>query len=394
MAAAAGLLSAAGRRLTRSSASSIICREVSGHHKLTIAGCAAPLTATTTIPSAKSKPFEVAGYSWQIACKPHRSIWRGDHVSLELASGGWHWQETHPVKFRFTLLDRAGEPVPEHSRGSTEACVFGGGSRSTHGIHDFITWKDLEASGCLDGDRFTVRCDVTVIKDWAETKDDGVVEAPVSGGAAAPASGVAVVPPPSLHEHLGSLLRKKQGTDVTIALAVAGGEEEEQIRSYDAHWGMLAVRSPVFAAELNAAAEKKVPGGGGVRRRLVIRDMEPKVFEAMLHFVYTDTLPEKMEDREDAVAVAQGLLAAAHRYKLDRLKLMCEAMLCNRIDVDNVAGTLAAAERHGCRALKDACLEFMASPGNLKAVMETEGYQKMKANCQAALVEFALKQDN
>ncbi|CAN6348027.1 unnamed protein product [Urochloa humidicola] len=386
--AAAAMLSAAGRRLSRCSASTIVCREVSGHHKLTITGWAPPLPPT--IPTATSKPFEVAGYSWRIACKPQRSFWLGDHVSLELAYNGW--EKTHPVKFRFTILDRAGEPVPELSRGSTEACVFDSGITSTHGFHDFIRWKELEASGCLDGDRFAVRCDVTVVKDWAEAKDDGGADADAAAPAAASGGGGAVSPP-SLQEHLGSLLRKKQGTDVTIDLA---GGEEEDIRSYDAHGGMLAVRSPVFAAELHAAPEKKVPGGGsGVRRRLVIRDMEPKVFEAMLHFIYTDALPEKMEEvGEDAVAMAQGLLAAAHRYKIDRLKLMCEAMLCDRIGVDNVASVLAVADKHGCRVLKDACLEFMALPGNLKAVMETEGYKKMKANCQAALVEFALKQDN
>ncbi|CAN6361293.1 unnamed protein product [Urochloa humidicola] len=379
MAAAAGMLSAAGRRLSRSSASTIVCREVTGHHRLTIAGWAPALP--TTIPSATSKPFEVGGYTWQIACKPYRSMWRGNHVSFQLAYDGW--RRTDPVKFKFTLLDRAGEPVPELSCGSTETCVvFDSDSKK---FHDFIRWKDLQDSGCLDGDRFAVRCDVTVVKDWAETKDDG---SDIADAAAPAASGGVVPSPPSLQEHLGSLLRKKQGTDVTIELAGGGAEAQEEGRSYDAHWGMLVVRSPVLAAELHARAEKPV----GARRRVVIRDMEPKVVDAMLHFIYTDTLPEKMEeDGDGAVATAQGLLAAAHRYELHRLKLMCEAMLCDRIGVDNVAGTLAVAEKHGCRVLKDACLEFMASPGNLKAVMETEGYQKVKANCQAALVEFALR---
>ncbi|CAN6352000.1 unnamed protein product [Urochloa humidicola] len=375
-AAAASLLSAAGRRLSRSSGSTIVCREITGHHKLTIAGWAPPLFTTKAIPTATSKPFEVAGYTWRIACKPYRSVWRGNHVSLELAYDGW--RETDPVKFKFTVLDRAGDPVPELSRRSPETRVFHGESASTHGFRGFVRWKDLQDFGCLHGDgRFAVRCDVTVIKDWAETSN-AAAGAPATGG----------VPPSDLHEHLGSLLWKKEGTDVTIDLAAGG--EEEGIRSYDAHWGMLAARSPVFAAGMKAP-------GGGLRRHVAVWDMEPKVFEAMLRFIYTDTLPEKKmeeEGEEGAVAMARGLLAAAHRYKIDRLKLMCEAMLCERIGVGTVAETLAAAERHGCRALKDACLEFMASPGKLKAVMETQGYQKEKANCQAALVEFALRQDN
>jgi hypothetical protein len=33
----------------------------------------------------------------------------------------------------------------------------------------------------------------------------------------------------------------------------------------------------------------------------------------------------------------------------------------------------------------------MAVPGNLKQVMDTEGYEKIKANCPAVLLEFAME---
>jgi speckle-type POZ protein len=379
----ATLLSAAGRRLSRSSASTIVCREVSGHHKLTIEGFAPPLTAT--VPNANatsSKAFEVAGYSWRIAYQPYRTFLRGDYVSLKLAYDGW-W-ETDPVKFKFTLLDHAGEPVPKHSRSTAGVRVVFNSQSRIHGFDDFIRWKDLEASGCLKDGRFAVRCDIAVSKDRAKTIDD-------DEGAAAPPAASVVVPPPNLHEHLKDLLWKKKGTtDVAIDL---GGGNGEETTTYDAHGWLLAARSPVFEAELLAAAKEKVPGG--VRRRVEIRGVDPKVFKAMLHFMYTDALPEKVEeeDEAEAMAMAQGLLAAADRYKLERLKLMCEEMLCNRIDMDTVAGTLAVAEKHGCRALKDACLEFLASPGNLKAFMEAGGFEKMKAhNCAATVMEFALKQ--
>ncbi|GJN34794.1 hypothetical protein PR202_gb23490 [Eleusine coracana subsp. coracana] len=127
-----------------------------------------------------------------------------------------------------------------------------------------------------------------------------------------------------------------------------------------------------------------------------VRDMDPDVFKAMLHFMYTDTLPPEIMEEEgkkkEGVEMAQGLLAAAHRYKLERLKLMCEAMLLKRVDVDTVASSLVVAELHGCRVLKAACEEFIARPGNVKAVMKTEGFQKIKASCPYVLVEFAFKQ--
>jgi speckle-type POZ protein len=266
---------------------------------------------------------------------------------------------------------------------SAEVCWFNGESVRKHGFPDFIRWEDLQYSGCLRDNRFVVQCDITVIKDWAlSAKDDAVND----GVAAAPAR--VAVPPSDLHEHLGSLLSKKHGADVAITVGNGG-----EATTYDAHAWLLAARSPVFEAELLATSKDKslVGGTGGSvrRRRMEINGVEPKVFEAMLHFVYTDALPEMAE--RDVVAMAQSLLAAARRYELERLKLVCEEMLCKRIDVNTVASTLVVAEQHGCRALKDACLQFMAVPGNLKQVMDTEGYEKIKANCPAVLLGFALE---
>lgn len=379
---AAALLSAAGRRLSRSSASSIICREVSGRHRLTIDGCA-PSTKLPRDWSATSKAFEAAGYTWQITYAPYGygNSWRDKYISLQLVYGGH--QRTDPLHFSFSLLDPAGDPVPAYTR-SAELCWFDGESVRKHGFLDFIRWEDLQHSGCLRDDRFVVQCDITVVKDWAVSAAAEDVAAAVAAARARVA-----VPPSDLHEHLGSLLSKKHGADVAITVGGGGGGGEAT--TYDAHAWLLAARSPVLEAELLATSSKdKSLGSGSVRRRrMEIHGVEPKVFEAMLHFLYTDALPEMAE--RDVVAMAQSLLAAAHRYELERLKLMCAEMLCKRIDVNTVAGTLVVAEHHGCRALKDACLEFMAVPGNLKQVMDTQGYEKMKANCPAVLLEFAMK---
>jgi speckle-type POZ protein len=67
--------------------------------------------------------------------------------------------------------------------------------------------------------------------------------------------------------------------------------------------------------------------------RLRIDDMEPRVFQAMLEFIYTDSWPE-LVDADEAVEMTQHLLLAADRYGLERLKLICEDMLCDRIDPD------------------------------------------------------------
>jgi speckle-type POZ protein len=90
-------------------------------------------------------------------------------------------------------------------------------------------------------------------------------------------------------------------------------------------------------------------------------------------------------------AWAQNLLAAADRYGLDRLKLICEIKLSTGITVDTVATTLALAELHNCSHLKAKCLEFIVStPAILEAVVATEGYKYLEASCPAALTSIVI----
>ena len=64
--------------------------------------------------------------------------------------------------------------------------------------------------------------------------------------------------------------------------------------------------------------------------------------------------------------MSQHLLAAADRYGLDRLRLLCEANLCEDVAINTVATTLALAEQHHCFQLKAVCLKFVAMPENLR----------------------------
>lgn len=86
--------------------------------------------------------------------------------------------------------------------------------------------------------------------------------------------------------------------------------------------------------------------------------------------------------------MAQHLLAAADRYGLERLKLVCEATLCQDVAINNVATTLALAEQHHCFHLKSVCLQFVASRENLRAVMQTEGFDYLKDSCPFVISEL------
>ncbi|GJM97725.1 hypothetical protein PR202_ga14674 [Eleusine coracana subsp. coracana] len=218
----------------------------------------------------------------------------------------------------------------------------------------------LEASGAVKEDSFTVECTITVITEVADNT--------------APNNDVHVLLPSSsgLHHHLGQLLQNGTGADVSF---VVSGE------SFSAHKAILASRSPVFMAQFfGRMKEDRL-------ERIEIKDMEPAVFRAMLHFIYTDSAPE-LADQHDCTVVAQHLLAAADRYGLDKLKLVCEYKLLDGISVSTAATTLALAEQHNCLHLKAKCVEFIVA--NLDAVMATEGYRHLMASCPATMNDLLL----
>jgi speckle-type POZ protein len=107
-------------------------------------------------------------------------------------------------------------------------------------------------------------------------------------------------------------------------------------------------------------------------------------------FVPTDTAPDfDRQQKEEAAVMAQHLLAAADRYGMDRLKLICEGKLAGGINVDTAAETLALAEQHGCDQLKARCMDFIVStPEGLDAVLATEGYKHLEASCPSVLTDL------
>jgi speckle-type POZ protein len=113
--------------------------------------------------------------------------------------------------------------------------------------------------------------------------------------------------------------------------------------------------------------------------------MDAEVFKALLHFVYTGSLPEARKEDEDVTY--QHLLVAADRYGMERLKLICVEKLCQYINVGSAAIILALAEQHHCEGLKKACFDFLAAPANLRAVVATDGFQHLSKSCPSLMVE-------
>ncbi|KAL6843959.1 hypothetical protein ACP4OV_025632 [Aristida adscensionis] len=341
-----------GKSLSKTSSRSVTAC-VSGTHDFVVSGFSL-LDGLGIGRFVSSSTFEVDGYDWNINFFPDGSKTEDEAVYasayLDLLSG----KAGVRVKFSLCLLGKDGE-VAELRK---ETYTFEpSGDSSNWGWHKFIKKSKLQEVSRLNGDGFTIRCVLTVIKD-PRTEDVSTI----------------VVPQSNLHQHLECMLKDGKGIDV--AFIVDG-------QLFHGHRCVLAARSPVFEAELLGPLRKKPV------EHIKIHDIEPSIFEALLHFIYTDSLPENCN--ADETIVAQHLLVAADRYGVHRLKLICEDKLCRGMDVQTVANTLALADQHHCLQLKEACLRFIISQDMLAAVMDTDGFRHLLTSCPSITKDISSK---
>ncbi|KAF6985874.1 hypothetical protein CFC21_003691 [Triticum aestivum] len=119
-----------------------------------------------------------------------------------------------------------------------------------------------------------------------------------------------------------------------------------------------------------------------------VEEMEPQVFRAMLEFIYNDSEPKDKDNDDDAMWRWQHLLAAADRYDMQRLKLICEDKLCGFIEVNSTTAILSLAEQHCCDGLKKGCYFFLGTLGNLRAVAATDGFDDLIRNHPSVMKEL------
>ncbi|XBH94602.1 hypothetical protein VPH35_085339 [Triticum aestivum] len=347
-----------GNGLPSGSASSIISGVVRGYHLLKIVG----YSGTKEIPNGEgieSCLFRVGGCTWNVRYYPNglRSEY-SDYIGLCLFLNDTVAGEVETVKekFMFGLLDQHGKPVPSYT-GTSDTREFS--VHKGHGFGGFMKRVQLEESEHLKDDSFTVKVDVTIMSEFHTQETPSIL-----------------VPPSDLHRHLGVLLSSKAGVNVKFQV---GGE------TFSAHRLVLAARSPVFRAEFFGQTRE-----GTTTEAIRVHDMEAPVFSALLTFMYTDALPDMKQEEE--YALAQHLLVAVDKYNLERLKLICEDKLCNRIDTSSVVTILALAEQHQCHELKAACLVFLSSPTNLGAAMESEGFEFLTKSCSGVIKDLLKSQ--
>ncbi|CAD7696911.1 unnamed protein product [Ostreobium quekettii] len=267
---------------------------------------------------------------------------------------------------RFTLVDQTGQGrditkgrLREAGAVKISCARQDPNARNCHGYRKFVRRSTLEdpSKGYLVDDTVVIKYSIELVVTQGGALTRCVTTNHVK-------SELIKVPPPVLGRDLATLLDSGKGADVKITV------EDE---TFEAHRFILEARSPVFHALLNIPMRE---GSEGVAD---IKDIQPPVFKALLFFMYTDSLPDELEDGQMDAAIAQHLLEAADRYQLVRLRRICERRLCQTVDVDTVATTLTLAEQNHAEELKRVCLDFVAR--NLSAVIATDGYQHMLASC-------------
>ncbi|XP_060232927.1 speckle-type POZ protein-like [Meriones unguiculatus] len=245
-----------------------------------------------------------------------------DYLSVYLVSLNF---SISPVwaKFQFWIINNQGEKCHEQSSQSLFRFVPG----SEKGFERFIR-KDfllLQAEFLLPGDSLTLLCQVTMVQKSCKVGRLNTTSA-------------IKVPRCTLRDELGELWENSLFTDCCLVV----GEQE-----FRAHKAILAARSPVFRAMFEHEMEERQ------KNRVEIHNMKPEVFKEMMAFIYTGKVP-------NLHTMAAGVLAAADKYGLEHLKVLCEDALCRDLSVENVAHALFLADLHSAEQLKMQALDFIS----------------------------------
>ncbi|RLM61360.1 BTB/POZ and MATH domain-containing protein 2-like [Panicum miliaceum] len=310
----------------------------------------------------RSPVFAAGGYTWSILYY-HYSAYALSSVDLCLQL------ETRGVKvtasISFSLLDPTAAMPPWKLTKAKPVEFSSAASEDYTKITQWVPKSKLNAppgTGYLTRGGLLFQCTITVF-----------AKAP----AAEMPSSQPKVPASDLLDNLGKIYATKDGSDVTYSV---GGE------LFRAHKIILAMRSPVFYAELyGGMMESKA-------QLIQVQDMRHDVFEALLRYMYTDSLPTTGDDDDgDADEMLCALLMAADRYGVERPRLLCEHRLCKVLNAGNVADLLASADDQHCSTLKDACIEFMVGSEKMKKVVASEGYKQLRSKRPLILVEVLEK---
>uniref|UniRef100_A0A1I8AJ66 Speckle-type POZ protein n=1 Tax=Steinernema glaseri TaxID=37863 RepID=A0A1I8AJ66_9BILA len=258
-----------------------------------------------------------------------------DYLSLYLLLVQCNKNEVR-AKFKFSILNAKREETKAMESQRAYRFVQG----KDWGFKKFIRRDFLldESNGLLPDDRLSIFCEVSVVAETVNvTGQSSLVQFRV--------------PPCKLADDMATLFEQHPYSDCVL---VAGSRE------FHVHKAILATRSPVFTAMFSHEMTESRTA------RVEISDFDAEVVNEMLRFIYTGNTPnlDQMADR---------LIAAADKYNLDRLKVMCEQSLCHSLTNENACGTLILADLYHASQLKQQAIDYINLHAN--EVMDSEGWK-------------------
>ena len=134
--------------------------------------------------------------------------------------------------------------------------------------------------------------------------------------------------------------------------------------TFNCHKIILANGSPVFEAAINSDMLEAKSGC------LEIEDCKPSVVKFILEFIYKSEIDIK-NLKEDPV-FAMEVLAAADKYRMEKLKDLCEKKLCFQIVTENALQLLIVGDMYGAAELKESALKIIVK--NKKHIVNQEDF--------------------
>lgn len=137
-------------------------------------------------------------------------------------------------------------------------------------------------------------------------------------------------------------------------------------KTLSAHKHVIAAQSIVFQRMfLSPLTERE-------NTRVQILDINPKVFEEFINYLYTGEINNFNNIVEDVIVVAS-------KYQVKELKTLCENFMLQHLNVQNVVKFIFMADKLRCPELKQEAVKFLKnSASTLTKVIEEENIEAIK----------------
>ncbi|PIC38716.1 hypothetical protein B9Z55_010629 [Caenorhabditis nigoni] len=264
-----------------------------------------------------------------------------DYLSLYLLLVQCNKSEVR-AKFKFSILNAKREETKAMESQRAYRFVQG----KDWGFKKFIRRDFLldEANGLLPGDRLSIFCEVSVVAETVNvTGQTNVTQ-------------LFKVPPCRLADDMQGLFDKQQFSDFTLICKSDNGAPPQ---TFYIHKAIVSARSRVFSAMFEHHMQESDTN------MTTVDDIDPDVMRELLVYMYTGQA--RYIDQ-----MAQSLIAAADKYQLDRLKVMCEQALCYQLTTENACLTLVLADMYSAAQLRAHAINFINV--NAAEVMSSEGW--------------------